>query len=99
METGYTPMEMAGKKMDPKIKAEVSDLMLMMENWRKSYSDWCTKGEDNEWVYREFTEDIQTWLQPYAHALVDQHVMSRLAGMAVMGFAYDKLEELRLEFK
>ena len=99
METGYTPMEMAGEKMDPKIKAEVSDLMLMMENWRKSYASWCTVGEDNEWVYREFCEDIQTFLGPYADALVDQRVMSKLAGMAVLGFAYDKLEELRNEFK
>ncbi len=99
MEKGLTPMELAGEKMDPKIKSEISDLMLIMENWRKSYASWCTEGEDNEWVYREFCADIQDFLQPYAHALVDQDVMSYLAGQAVMGFAYSKMEELRDEYK
>ena len=95
----YTPLEMAGEKTDPKVRAEISDLMLIMENWRKSYATWCTKGEDNEWVYREFWEEITTHLQPYAHALHRVEAISYYGGQCLMAFAFDKVTELKNEFK
>ena len=94
-----TPMEISGDKINPKVKAEVSDLMLMMDNWKKSYRSWCTEGEDNEWVYREFCEDIQTFLQPYAHALHHEGHINYYGGQCLMAFAYDKVTELKDEFK
>ena len=96
---GMTPMEMTGEKMDPKIKAEISDLMLMMENWRKSFATWCEKGTDNEWVYREFYEDIDTFLNPHLHALHRAEAISYYGGQCLMTFAFGKVEELRKEFK
>ena len=97
-EEGMTPMEAAGEKTDPKVKKEIADLMMMMSNWKKAYATWCEKGKDNEWVYREFCEDIQTFLQPYAHALHRTGHINYYGGQCVMMFAYDKVEELRKEF-
>ena len=96
---GLTPLQMAGEKSDPKVVSEISDLMLMMDNWKKGFKTWCVEGEDNEWVYREFYEDISTHLQPYAHALHREGHINYYGGQCLMMFAFDKVEELRNEFK
>ena len=94
-----TPMEISGAKSDPKVVNEISDLMLMMDNWKKGFRTWCVEGEDNEWVYREFWEDIVTHLQPYAHALYREKHINYYGGQSLMAFAFGKVEELRNEFR
>ena len=96
---GLTPLQMEGEKSDPKVVREIADLMLMMDNWKKGFRTWCVEGEDNEWVYMEFWEDITTHLQPYAHALHRANHINYYGGQCLMGFAFNKVEELRNEFK
>ncbi|GAG20344.1 unnamed protein product [marine sediment metagenome] len=96
---GLTPLEMTGEKSDPKVVKEIADLMFMMDNWKKGFRTWCEVGEDNEWVYNEFLEDITTHLQPYAHALTREGHINYYGGQCLMMFAFNKVEELRNEFK
>ncbi len=95
---GLTPLQMTGEKSDPKVVKEVADLMLMMDNWKKGFRTWCTEGEDNEWVYREFWDDITTHLQPYVYSLAIHRHINYYGGQCLMMFAFDKVAELRDEF-
>jgi hypothetical protein len=97
---GMTPMEISGeKKMDRRMVSELSDLMLMMDNWKRGYRTWCKDGEDNEWVMREFTEEICEMLQPYMMALHVQADLNYTIAGAIVQFGFDKVDELRQEFK
>jgi len=99
---GMTPLEISGEKprnMDQRMVSELSDLMLMMDNWQRGYRTWCVVGEDNEWVMREFTDEICEMLQPYMMALHAQAGLDYTIAGAIVMFGFDKVDELRQEFK
>jgi hypothetical protein len=90
-----TPLEMAGEKgLDPKVRKEVADLMLMMENWKKGYSGW----NEPEFAADEMERDIDEFLFPYVNRLWECGYIDRTLAGAVMQFAYKNAHELRTEF-
>ena len=90
-----TPLEMAGEKMDPKVKKEVADLMFMMDNWKKAYSTW----NEPELAADEMERDIDEFLYPYVSRLVECGYIDRALGGSVMQFAYKNAHELKAEFE
>jgi hypothetical protein len=74
---------------------EVKDLMRMAVNWRKGFETWLDDSGDNEYVYQEFVDEIQTHLIPYASRLVEIEAISNRDASALVLFYFEQVDYLK----
>ena len=85
--------------MKANVQKEVDVLKLMARNWKRGYEGWIELGEDNEYVYQEFTEDIAKHLGPYIKRFIEcEHLTPEEAGELV-GYCHGQVRQLREETK
>jgi len=84
-------------EMAPNVKEEIETLKLMARNWKHGYKSWIQLGEDNEYVYEDFTEDIITHMHPYMQRFVEcEHLTSAEAG-DLLEYCHGQVQKLREE--
>lgn len=81
------------------MKREVNDLMQMAVNWRRGYEGWLTPDDDNDYVYREFIEEMQTHLMPYLNRLREEGYLSDSDSTAMVNFYLEQVELLKIKSK
>ena len=83
--------------MEPNVIAEIETLKMMARNWKRGYESWIQLGEDNEYVYEEFTEEIITHFHPYMQRFVEcEHLTSSEAG-DLLRYCHGQVKKLREE--
>ena len=83
--------------MKENVIAEIETLKLMARNWKQGYESWIQLGEDNEYVYEDFTEDIITHMHPYMQRFVEcEHLTSTEAG-DLLEYCHGQVRKLREE--
>ena len=83
--------------MEPNVVAEIETLKMMARNWKQGYESWIQLGEDNEYVYEDFTEDIITHMHPYMQRFVEcEHLTSAEAG-DLLEYCHGQVRKLREE--
>jgi hypothetical protein len=74
---------------------EIKDLMKIAINWRRGYETWLTSDGDNDYVYREFFDEIQEQLLPYVNRLVETKAISDRDASALVQFYIEQIEYLK----
>ena len=83
--------------MEPNVKEEIETLKLMARNWKQGYESWIQLGEDNEYVYEEFEEEVRTHMHPYMRRFVEcEHLTSTEAG-DLLEYCHGQVQKLREE--
>jgi len=77
------------------MKKEVKTIRVMASNWKESYTTWTIKGDDNDYVYEEFIEDIFTHIEPYIKRLVAVKYITNQEAGELLKYCMSKVEELR----
>jgi hypothetical protein len=67
----------------------------MAVNWRKGYETWLDDSGDNDYVYAEFLDEIQTHLLPYVSRLIDSDILSQNDSKALVLFYFEQIEYLK----
>ena len=77
---------------------EVEDLKMMARNWKRGYAtNWIQIGEDNEYVYEEFTEEIITNFHPYINRLFECDHLTQAEAGELVRYVHGQVQELREE--
>ena len=87
----------AGIRMKPNVKKEVEDLKQMARNWKRGYESWIQLGEDNEYVYQEFTEDIIIHFHPYMVRFVECEHLTQAEAGELLDYCHGQVMQLREE--
>ena len=84
--------------MEENVKKEVDDLKMMARNWKRGYAtNWIQIGEDNEYVFEEFTEDIINNFHPYINRLVECGHLTQAEAGELVNYVHGQVQELREE--
>jgi len=81
--------------MEENVIKELNNLKGMMLNWKKSFLGWASPGRDNDYVYQDFSEDIQTLVYPYVRRLYETKHLSDSEAKEFMDYCYSQVEDLR----
>ena len=77
------------------IKKEVEVLKQIAKNWERGYETWIIKGDDNEYVYEEFREEIFTHIVPYIDRLVKIEYLTSEQADGLMVDLLSEIERLK----
>jgi hypothetical protein len=90
------PTTRMGKLMKDNVKKEVEHLKQMARNWKRGFEkNWLVLGEDNDHVYREFLDEMETFLYPYARRLVEMQHITQKEAEELAGYFYSQILELK----
>ena len=85
--------------MEENVIKELNNLKGMMLNWKKSFLGWASPGRDNDYVYQDFSEDIQMLVYPYVRRLYETNHLSASEAEEFMNNCYRQVEDLRDQLK
>ena len=85
--------------MDPLVVKEFESLKQMMLNWRKGFLTWVESGTDNDYILREFFDDITNHLFPYVTSLLNAKHLTQKEATELMDYCYGEVEALRQDIK
>ena len=81
--------------MEENVRKELDVLKGMLNNWKKGFLSWASPGEDNDYVFQEFMEEIQQQLYPYVTRLMEAEHLSQAEAKEFMDYCYSQVEDLR----
>lgn len=81
--------------MEENVIKELNNLKGMMLNWKKSFLGWASPEGDNDYVYQDFSEDIQKLVYPYVRRLYETKHLSDSEAKEFMDYCYSQVEDLR----
>ena len=85
--------------MEENVIKELNTLKGMMLNWKKSFLGWASPEGDNDYVYQDFSEDIQVLVYPYVRRLYETKHLSVSEAEEFMNNCYRQVEDLRDQLK
>jgi hypothetical protein len=81
--------------MEENVRKELDALRSMLHNWKTGFMSWASPDGDNEHVFLEFTEEIQTNIYPYVRRLFETNYLSDSEAKEFMIYCYGQVEDLR----
>ncbi len=81
--------------MEENVRKELDALKGMLHNWKSGFISWASPDGDNDYVFLEFTEDIQTNIYPYVRRLVETNYLSASEAKEFMNYCFGQVEDLR----
>lgn len=69
--------------------------MKMARNWRDDYERLMVPGEDNEHLFKDFLEEINTHLVPYVTRMQETECISRNDASALIFYFVEQIEYLK----
>lgn len=77
------------------IQKEVNDLKQIAQNWYTGYKTWIHPDGPNEYVYEEFTEELQMVMLPYIQRLYLTEYLTKPEARELADFVFGQVERLR----
>jgi hypothetical protein len=81
--------------MEEQVRKELEVLKNMVVAWRESYQVAGSPGGSDEFLVREFAEEIEVHVYPYARRLWECDYLSPAEADEFMNFCSRQVEELR----
>ena len=81
--------------MEENVIKELNTLKGMVLNWKRSFLGWASPEGDNDYVYQDFSEDIQKLVYPYVRRLYETKHLSASEAEEFMNNCYRQVEDLR----
>ena len=81
--------------MEENVIKELDTLKQMLDNWKRGFLSWASPDGDNEYVLREFREEIDSQLFPYVTRLLQNEHLSQFEAKEFMDYCYSQVEDLR----
>lgn len=74
---------------------EINTLKQMARNWARGYKTWIVPGDDNDYVYQEFLDEIHTHLAPYVNRLLKMEYLTPGEAEDIIKYFVEQMLELR----
>ena len=85
--------------MEENVIKELNTLKGMVLNWKRSFLGWASPDRDNDYVYQEFSEELQNYVYPYVRRLYETKHLSDSEAKEFMDYCYRQVEDLRDQLK
>ena len=85
--------------MEENVIKELKNLEGMVLNWKKSFLGWASPEVDNDYVYHEFSEELQNYVYPYVRRLYETNHLTASEAEEFMNNCYRQVEDLRDQLK
>ena len=85
--------------MEENVIKELNTLKGMVLNWKRSFLGWASPGGDNDYVYQDFSEDIQKLVYPYVRRLYETKHLSASEAEEFMNNCYRQVDDLRVQLR
>lgn len=81
--------------MEESVREELETLKGMVLRWKRSYLEWVSPDGGDEYVAREFSEEIETHVYPYVRRLHECKYLSGPEAKEFLDYCYSQVEDLR----
>lgn len=81
--------------MEENVRKELETLKGMVLTWKREYLGWVSPDGGDEFLAKEFSEEIDTHVDPYVRRLYECQYLSGSEAKAFLGFCYEQVEDLR----
>ena len=81
--------------MEENVKKELDTIKAMVLRWQKSYLGWATSDGGNEFLLKEFSEEISTHVSPLVRRLWESNHLSLSEHHEFIEDCYTQVNELR----
>jgi hypothetical protein len=81
--------------MEENVRQELAALEAMVLNWKRNYLEYATPEGNNDFLLREFQEEISSYLSPYLRRLLQCEHLTPLEGEEFLDSCYRQVEDLR----
>jgi hypothetical protein len=80
--------------MEENVKKELDTIKQMVLRWQKSFLGWATSDGGNDFLIKEFSEEISTYVSPLVRRLYESNHLSLFEHHEFMESCYNQLNEL-----
>ncbi len=81
--------------MEANIRKELDTLMKMVHNWKQDYQRWVTPAGGDDFLAREFLEEIERHVVPYVHRMYACEYLTSSEAEEFLDSCYGQVNELR----
>ncbi len=81
--------------MEENVQKELEVLKGMVLTWKKDYLGWASSDEGDEFLARDFMEEIETHVYPYVRRLYECNYLSGSEAKEFLDLCYQQVEDLR----
>lgn len=85
--------------MESGIEKEVETIKQMMRNWRRGFLTWHEPGVSNDYILKEFQEEITDQLLPYVYRLMQTEYLTNAEALKLMDECYAEVDVLKKELE
>jgi len=80
--------------MEENVKKELDTIKQMVLRWQKSFLGWATSDGGNDFLIKEFSEEISMYVSPLVRRLYESNHLSLFEHHEFMESCYNQLNEL-----
>ena len=81
--------------MEESVREELEALKGMVLRWKRSYVEWVSPDGGDEYLAREFSQEIETQVYPYVRRLHECKYLSGPEAKEFLDYCYSQVEDLR----
>ena len=81
--------------MEENVQKELETLKGMVLRWKRSYLVWVSPDGGDEYLAREFSEEIETHVYPYVRRMHECKYLSGPEAKEFLDYCYSLVEDLR----
>src|SRR3989304_4085741 len=81
--------------MEENVQKELETLKGMVLRWKRSYLEWVSPDGGDEFLAREFSEEIETHVYPYVRRMHECKYLSGPEAKEFLDYCYSLVEDLR----
>jgi phage/plasmid-associated DNA primase len=81
--------------MEENVRKELEALKGMVLRWKREYLGWVSSDGGNEFLAKEFLEEIDTHVFPYVRRMYECNHLSGPEAKEFLDYCYNRVEELR----
>ena len=85
--------------MEDGVRKELETLKMMMKNWRRGFLTWAEPNADNDYILKEFHEEISDQVLPYITRLMGLEYLNQAEAAEFMDFCYQQVEGLKRDIE
>lgn len=81
--------------MEENTREELETIKGMVLRWKQSYLEWVSPDGGDEYLAREFSQEIETHVYPYVRRLQECKYLSGPEAKEFLDHCYSQVEDLR----